>query len=95
VLDAIRREDGLVVCMKMIQDPKKLKQIQITEYFSSRRMTSDSRNHVIPFYDTFADSFSPHIQYMVTPLLRRFDDPEFMMVCDVVDFVSQVLEVCF
>ncbi|KAF8166987.1 hypothetical protein BJ912DRAFT_797366, partial [Pholiota molesta] len=92
VLDAIRREDGLVVCMKMIQDPKKLKQIQITEYFSSRRMTSDSRNHVIPFYDTFADSFSPHIQYMVTPLLRRFDDPEFMMVCDVVDFVSQVLE---
>ncbi|KAF8958502.1 kinase-like domain-containing protein [Flammula alnicola] len=92
VLDAIRRQDGLVVCIKMIQDPKKIKQIKITEYFSSRRMTSDSRNHVVPFYDTFGDSFSPHIQYMVMPVLRRFDDPEFLMVCEVVDFVSQVLE---
>jgi len=92
VLDGIRRQDGLVVCIKMIQDSRKVKQIQITEYFSSRKMTADSRNHVVPFYHAFMDNFSPHIQFMVMPVLRRFDDPEFRLVCDVVDFVSQVLE---
>ncbi|KDR84181.1 hypothetical protein GALMADRAFT_56099 [Galerina marginata CBS 339.88] len=92
VLDGIRRQDGLVVCIKMIQDPRKIKQIKITEYFSSRKMTADSRNHVVPFYDTFGDQYSAHIQFMVMPVLRRFDDPDFLMVCEVVDFVSQVLE---
>lgn len=79
----------------MIQDPKKLKQIKITEYFSSRRMTEDSRNHVVPFYATFSDYEFPDIQFMVMPVLRRFDDPEFIFACEVIDFVSQVLEVRF
>lgn len=78
----------------MIQESKKLKQIEITEYFSSRRMIEDSRNHVVPFYAAFSDFESPDIQFMVMPVLRRFDDPEFTFGCEVVDFVSQVLEVC-
>uniref|UniRef100_A0A8H7Y0M7 Protein kinase domain-containing protein n=1 Tax=Psilocybe cubensis TaxID=181762 RepID=A0A8H7Y0M7_PSICU len=92
VLDGIRRQDGLVVCIKMIQDRRKLRQVAIVEYFSTRRLLEDSRNHIVPFYDSFGDSFSPHIQFMVTPVLRRFDDPPFLMACEVVDFVSQVLE---
>jgi hypothetical protein len=56
-------------------------------------MTEDSRNHVVPLYDVFIDSLTPHIQYMVMPVLRRFDDPEFITVGEVVEFVSQVLEV--
>jgi hypothetical protein len=82
--------DGLVVCLKMIQDPKKLNQIKITEYFTSRRMIEDSRNHVVPFYSTFSDR---GIQFMVMPVLRRFDDPAFMFGCEVIDFVTQILEV--
>ena len=77
----------------MIQDYRKLRQIQITEYFSTRRMTEDSRNHVVPLYDVFVDALTPHIQYMVMPVLRRFDDPEFITVGEVVEFISQVLEV--
>lgn len=57
-------------------------------------MLSDSRNHVVPFYDAFKDSRTPHIEFMVMPVLRRFDDPEFTMVFEVVDFVTQCLEVC-
>ena len=86
--------DGLVVCLKMIQDQKKLKQIKIIEYFASRRMIEDSRNHVVPFYATFSDHESPDIQFLVMPVLRRFDDPEFMFGSEVIDFVTQVLEVC-
>ena len=85
--------DGLVVCLKLIQDPKKLRQIKIIEYFASRRMIEDSRNHVVPLYATFSDCESPDIQFMVMPVLRRFNDPEFMFGCEVIDFVSQVLEV--
>ena len=85
------------MCLKMIQDPKKLNQIKIIEYFTSRRI-EDSRNHVVPFYATISDRKFPDIQFMVMPVLRRFDDPEFMFGCEVIDFVSQVLEVrcsCF
>lgn len=32
---------------------------------------------------------------MVMPVLRRFDDPEFVAPCEVVDFISQALEVRF
>jgi len=56
-------------------------------------MTEDSRNHVVPLYDVFVDSVQPHIQYMVMPVLRRFDDPDFVTVGEVVEFVSQALEV--
>ena len=56
-------------------------------------MLEDSRNHVVPFYSTFSDREYPDIQFMVIPVLRRFDDPEFTFGCEVIDFVSQVLEV--
>ena len=58
-------------------------------------MTEDSRNHVVPFYATFPDHESPDVQFMVMPVLRRFDDPEFMFGCEVTEFVSQVLEVSY
>ena len=56
-------------------------------------MTGDTRNHVIPLFDTFADPCIPYIQFMVAPVLRRFDDPEFIAPCEIVDFISQALEV--
>jgi hypothetical protein len=57
-------------------------------------MTSDTRNHVVPIFDSFPDAFEPIFQFLVMPILRRFDDPEFNAPCEVVDFISQALEVC-
>jgi len=56
-------------------------------------MTEDTRNHVVPCYDAFIDGFVPHIQFIVMPVMRRFDDPPFWMASEVMDFVTQVLEV--
>jgi len=56
-------------------------------------MTSDTRNHVVPRFDSFLDSYDPNLQFIVMPVLRRFDDPEFVAPCEVVDFISQALEV--
>lgn len=80
--------------MKLIQDPGKLLQTRILEHFSMKRMTSDTRNHVVPLFDFFPDSYDPNLQFMVMPVLRRFDDPEFVAPCEVIDFISQALEVC-
>ncbi|KAF9562452.1 hypothetical protein CPC08DRAFT_706660 [Agrocybe pediades] len=92
VLDAVRLRDGLVVCIKMIQDLRKLQQVQITQYFSTDRMMEDSANHVVPCYDAFLDGYSSHVQFIVMPVLRRFDDPEFLVASEVMDFVTQVTE---
>lgn len=68
-------------------------QVRILDHFSTRRMTSDTRNHVVPRFDSFLDSYDPNLQFIVMPVLRRFDDPEFVAPCEVVDFISQALEV--
>lgn len=78
----------------MITEAPKTRQITISEFFSSRRMTSDTRNHVVPLYDSFVGVYAPRIQFMVMPVLRRFDNPEFVAPCEVIEFVSQALEVC-
>jgi hypothetical protein len=79
------------VCIKMIQDPRKVQQIRILQWFSTR---TETRNHVVTYLDTFSDNYMPNTHYLVTPVLRRFDDPEFGSISEIVDFVTQILEVC-
>jgi len=64
----------------------------IIEYLTSRRMSEDSRNHVVPVYDAFSDKQDPRVQFLVMPVLRKFDDPAFLFVGEVMDFVTQVVE---
>ena len=45
--------------------------------------------------DAFHDDEDDYYDYIVLPLLRKFDDPPFTSVLDVLDFVQQTLEVCF
>jgi hypothetical protein len=52
------------------------------------------KNHCVEILDAFLDPFSPGVSYIVMPLLRTFDDPEFGAIGEVIDFVTQVLEVC-
>ncbi|PPR04658.1 hypothetical protein CVT24_011876 [Panaeolus cyanescens] len=92
ILDARRLKDGRVVCIKMIQDARKIKEIQVVQYFSSKKLANEPRNHVVPYYDSFQDALSPDIHFLVMPSLRRFDDPDFTIVSEVVDFVTQALE---
>ncbi|KAF5320995.1 hypothetical protein D9619_000741 [Psilocybe cf. subviscida] len=89
VLDATRAKDGMVVCIKMIQDPRKVQQIRILQWFSTR---TETRNHVVTYLDTFPDNYMHNSHYLVTPVLRRFDDPEFGAVSEIVDFITQILE---
>ena len=50
-------------------------------------------NHCVPIYDYFIDDEEPFVGFLVMPLLRRFNDPPFYYVDEVMDFIKQTLEV--
>lgn len=60
---------------------------------STPESLSDPTNHSVPVLDHFTDESDPSITYIVQPLLREFDDPEFYAISEMVDFMKQTLEV--
>jgi hypothetical protein len=56
-------------------------------------MLRDPTNHCVPILDSFSDPVFPRVDYIVMPALRPFNDPEFCFIGEVVDFVTQLLEV--
>ncbi|KAG5337230.1 hypothetical protein C0989_010131, partial [Termitomyces sp. Mn162] len=89
-MDARRTIDHGQVCIKRITNVSD--EIAIAKYLSSRELLSDSRNHCPPIFDDFVDPEDPMIIYMIMPLLRDFNDPEFGFHGEVVDCVTQLLE---
>lgn len=91
VIDATRKSDGQLVAMKTIK--KGSQELQISRFLSS---VQHDANHCVPIIDVLDDPLNPSMSLMVMQYLRPWDDPELTMVGDVVDFVSQMLEVrCF
>jgi hypothetical protein len=68
-------------------------EVEIGRYLSTEQMLGDSTNHCVPIMDHFRDPIDLTIEYIVMPNLRPFNDPAFGVIGEVVDFVSQVLEV--
>ena len=81
------------VCIKMIE--KKTDELAIGRYLvpDCSQSPQTRRDHCVPILDAFQDPISPDVSYIVMPLLRAFDDPEFGAVGEVVDLVTQLLEV--
>ncbi len=67
----------------------------IARMLSSSRFSEDPRNHCVPILDYFVDKDETSIAYMVMPFLRLTDDPPFETVNDIIDFGSQIFEVCW
>jgi len=59
-------------------------------HLSDLRLRGDTRNHAVPLLDLLVGE-EDH-DFLVMPLLRHFDDPRFLYVEEVVDFVCQTLE---
>ncbi|KAF8056644.1 hypothetical protein FPV67DRAFT_646250 [Lyophyllum atratum] len=87
VLDARRLQDDCQVCIKRIT--KITGEVAIARYLASYQ---DSKNHCAPVLDNFQDPGDPGVSYMVMPLLRDFNDPDFGARGEVVDFITQILE---
>ena len=90
VIDACRK-DAQIVCLK--RTLRKSDEVEIGRRLSPDASKPDSKNHCVEILDIFLDPFSPDTYYIATPLMRPYDDPEFTTIGEVVDFVTQVLEV--
>ena len=90
-MDALRLEDNKYVFLKCIE--KSGEELEIARSFSSEGKLGDALNHCVPVVDYFEDERLPHCGILVTPLLRRFDEPSFVSIDEVVEFVRQTLEV--
>jgi hypothetical protein len=88
LVDATRISDDRLVRIKEVKADNLELHIALT-----LSEIDDPANHSVPIFDTFVDSDSESISYLVMPFLRRFNDPAFGVVAEVVDFADQVLEV--
>lgn len=80
-----------MVYIKRIQTNSNEHRIAIL--FTDARLRSDRRNHCVPVLEIFQDDEDGGISYMVMPFLRLADDPPFLHVNDIVEFVDQLMEV--
>lgn len=90
-IDAVQLSSGKTVFLKAVE--KSSAETSIASYLSSEEMRDDPRNHCVPILDSFIDEMEPDTEFIVMPMLRKFDSPCFGTVIEVFDFVRQLLEV--
>ncbi|KLO08637.1 hypothetical protein SCHPADRAFT_835082 [Schizopora paradoxa] len=87
-IDAVRLQDGSNVFIKRID--KDSTEAEINIYLSSPTLRSNPSNHAVPCPD-YISGEGIH-DFIVMPVLRRFNDPPFVFVDEVLDFIRQTLE---
>ena len=92
-MDAIRLRDGKRVMLKKVLPEEGPHELQISRMFSEVATKTNPRNHCVPLLDVITLPNSSQ-QLMVTPFLRRFDNPHFQTFGEFVAFFAQVCEVC-
>jgi len=95
LMDAVRLSDGRQVLLKLwSEDPRDEMELPVLQYFSDASRVSDPANHCIPLLDTLDlpgwSGYFDHI--LVEPLLRRWQDPPFLIAAEALSFVLQALE---
>ncbi len=81
--------DGSIVAIKSLRNEGS-NEVEIARFLTS---LTHPENHSIPILDAFPDPLDSGRTLMVMPWLRPFNDPELLVVGDVIDFVTQMLEV--
>ena len=88
MIDATR-SDGSIVAIKSLRNEGS-HEVEIARFLTS---LTHPENHCIPMLDAFPDPIDSGRTVMIMPWLRPFNDPEFLVVGEVIDFVSHMLEV--
>lgn len=94
LLDAtIEGEHRRDVFIKRVDTTTHPDEVKIASRLGSLESCKDPKNHCIPVLDVFPDKQDARYQYIVMPVLRPFNEPNFTSFGEVVDFVDQTLEV--
>ena len=92
-MDAVRPSDNDIVVLKRVNKSEHEFEVEISKYFSSEDLRKDPRNHCVPVLEYFEDETLPEHGFLVTPLFRNLNEPEFVSIDEVVEFIRQTLEV--
>ncbi|KAJ8592592.1 hypothetical protein M405DRAFT_812477 [Rhizopogon salebrosus TDB-379] len=92
ILDATQPTTGRTVCIKWIRPAYTENERAICEYLRSPQLSRDPTNHCVPVIEFIPDESLVDACYLVMPLLRPFNDPEFMVMGEVVEFIQQILD---
>lgn len=93
LLDAtVEGDNGKDVFIKRIDSTTHPNEVKIASCLGSPKSREDQTNHCVPILSVFADDRDPRYQYIVMPVLRPFDEPNFTSFGEVADFVNQTLE---
>ncbi|KAA1478718.1 hypothetical protein DENSPDRAFT_830067 [Dentipellis sp. KUC8613] len=95
-IDATRMSDGKLVHIKaLVPFPTTGKEndeeLDVALFFNSEPLRSDPRNHCVPVLDWWRVP-EEKTSFIVMPLLRVYNEPEFLTVGEAVDFFGQIME---
>jgi hypothetical protein len=93
ILDATRAADGLYVVLKKVDTTAHPFEIDIGRFLQSPDLKVNPANHCVSILDVLEVPSQPNSSIIVMPLLRKYNDPRFESVGEVVDFFEQVFEV--
>ncbi|KLO08635.1 hypothetical protein SCHPADRAFT_944282 [Schizopora paradoxa] len=87
-IDAVRIRDNRNVYLKRVA--KGSQEVDINVYLSNPSLRDELDNHAAPLLDIIVGH--EEYDFLVMPVLRIFDDPPFVFVDEVLDFVQQTLD---
>ncbi|KAJ3477233.1 hypothetical protein NLI96_g10607 [Meripilus lineatus] len=92
ILDAKRISTGELVMLKKVSKTYHPEEADIHEFLTADPFDSYPENHCAPLYETLQSPNDEDITLLVLPLYRRFDDPPFETVGEIVEFFRQIFE---
>ncbi|KZT71753.1 hypothetical protein DAEQUDRAFT_687103 [Daedalea quercina L-15889] len=92
ILDATRQSDGSLVTLKAIDTEVHPYEVEIGQFLSSQPLAQDPRNHCVRILDVLQDPFDSKKLIIVMPLLKLFDQPEFLTIGEAVALFKQAIE---
>jgi hypothetical protein len=93
MMDAVRVSDGAFVMFKKVAPAYHPYEVEIGEYLSGDALRMDAQNHSVPLLEVLQVPDDDSLVLLVMPLLRKFNDPPFLTLGEVVECVRQAFEV--
>ncbi|TEB29036.1 hypothetical protein FA13DRAFT_1690318 [Coprinellus micaceus] len=92
ITHATHLKTGQYVVIKRIESDEDSTELDVMAFLTAEERAGDPRNHCVRALGILDHPSDPQVQFVILPLLRKFDDPPFETIGEVVDFVGQVLE---
>jgi hypothetical protein len=93
MMDAVRIKDGAFVMLKQVSPTYHPNEVEIGQYLDGDALRQEASNHTVPLLDVLQVPNDDAVVLLVMPMLRKFDDPPFGTLGEVVECVKQAFEV--